>query len=175
LLQELTYDDIKLYVKNKLEEDRRFAQLQSEDDRYQELILDIVKKADGVFLWVFLVVRSLLHGLTNADRIRDLQRRLKELPSDLEKYFQYMLDSVNKVYWEEAAQLFQVAVEARQPLTLLTYSFQDEEDPNFAFDVKIRELQKHETMKRYDNMRKRLNARCQDLIEINSDHDGVNR
>jgi hypothetical protein len=169
LLQELTYDDIKLYVKNKLEEDGRFAQLQSEDDRYQELILDIVNKADGVFLWVFLVVRSLLHGLTNADRIRDLQRRLEELPSDLEKYFQYMLDSVDKVYWEEAAQLFQVAVEARQPLTLLTYSFLDEEDPNFALDVKIRELQKHEAMERYDNMRKRLNARCQDLLEINSD------
>jgi hypothetical protein len=51
------------------------------------LVEEIVEKANEVFLWVKLVVQSLLAGLGNRDSITDLQRRLRELPSDLEKLY----------------------------------------------------------------------------------------
>ncbi|KAE9367301.1 hypothetical protein N431DRAFT_494351 [Stipitochalara longipes BDJ] len=52
-----------------------------------KLVQEIVEKAAGVFLWVRLVVSSLLHGLMNRDKIADLQRRIRLLPSELESLF----------------------------------------------------------------------------------------
>ena len=86
-LQDLTRGDIRLYVRETLEESRLFILLQMrERQRCKELVGEVVDRAHGVFLWVFLVVRSLLQGLTNADRIADLQRRLRRLPVDLNKF-----------------------------------------------------------------------------------------
>ena len=47
------------------------------DRRCDELIEEIVFLARGVFLWVFLVTRSLRWGLTNADDMVDLRARLR--------------------------------------------------------------------------------------------------
>lgn len=98
LLQDLTKEDIALYIKDKLREDRRFLKLMEEDNRYLELIEDIVAKAEGVFLWVFLVVRSLSRGLTDDNDIRTLQIRVLHLPADLDEYFRRMLDTIEDVY-----------------------------------------------------------------------------
>jgi hypothetical protein len=42
----------------------------------RDLIMEVVTKADGVFLWVSLVVESLLKGLGNRDEIEDLRERV---------------------------------------------------------------------------------------------------
>lgn len=71
-LQDLARSDIQAYVHCRLEENNHFVQAKAEDGRYEDLVLEIVDKAKGVFLWVFLVVRSLLDGLTYADTITGL-------------------------------------------------------------------------------------------------------
>ena len=92
LLEELTQSDIESYVHSTLEENRLFYLLKEKEyKRCDELVDEIICRAQGVFLWVFLVVRSLLQGLTNADRIIDLQKRLRSLPNDLVAYFRHML------------------------------------------------------------------------------------
>jgi hypothetical protein len=57
LLQDFTRDDVKKYVKDVLGGDSRFRRLEDKDDRCKDLIQEIVDIAQGVFLWVFLVVR----------------------------------------------------------------------------------------------------------------------
>ena len=86
-LQDFTRGDIQCYVEDQLGKDTRFLKLMSKDSRYWQLINDIVNKAQGVFLWVFLVVRSLLRGLTDDNDISILQDRLNHLPVDLDEYF----------------------------------------------------------------------------------------
>lgn len=71
-----------------------------------ELVSDIFDKADRVFLWVVLVVRDRLEGLWNEDGVGDLQRRLKQIPSDLEQYFAHTMGTLDKFYVEQADQLF---------------------------------------------------------------------
>jgi hypothetical protein len=44
----------------------------------------------------------MLGGLSNFDRISDLQRRLDELPSDLEDFYTKVLDSINPFYASHA-------------------------------------------------------------------------
>jgi hypothetical protein len=52
-------------------------QLKKEDPQNApQFVTEIVDRTSGVFLWVKLVVRSLLDGLSNFDRISDLQASL---------------------------------------------------------------------------------------------------
>ena len=56
----------------------------------------------------------------------DLQKRLREFPATLEKYFSHILDSIEPFYREQTAQAFKFALAATEPLSVLTYSFLDE-------------------------------------------------
>ena len=132
------------------------------------LVDEVVQKAHGVFLWVFLVVRSLTSGLANADRMVDLQRRLRSLPDDLEEYFQHMLDTIDQNYQQQTAQTFQVALAASEPLTLMTYHMLDEleTNPEFALNLETRVMSEMNIRSRHDDMKLRINARCKDLLQV---------
>jgi hypothetical protein len=144
-----------------------FAQLvQREEEFANTLIKDIVSKADGVFLWVALVVSSLISGMAFGDRVSDLKRRLDNLPPDLEKLYEKMLLSLDPFYLEHAAQLFSLVKIGTNPLSLLNASFADEDDLDFALRCEIRPLPMDEIVLRMDTMRRRINSRCKGLLEI---------
>jgi NACHT domain len=108
-LQDLTYNDIKLYVQDKLHTHPRMKQLTREDPLHAaELVTEIVTKASGVFLWVMLIVRSLLTGLRNRDDVPILQKRLRDLPADLSTLYTHMLNHVEPLYNEQASMAFQI-------------------------------------------------------------------
>lgn len=165
-LQDLTRNDIRLYVREKLEEHKTFILLKNEDPRYMTLVEEIVEKAGGVFLWVVLVVQSLKEGISNADSISILTKRLRELPSDLDKFFRHILGQVNKVYWEGTTQAFEMAICGVEQLPLWLYSVLDEEDPEFAIKAPIKPLPTLELEKMSGYLEKRLNARCKGLLEV---------
>ena len=166
ILQDLTHDDIQVFAHESLYNHTRFEGLLSlEPDRAPKLLTEIVDKASGVFLWVYLVVRSLMEGLTNADRIHDLQRRLKELPADLEQFFFHILTSLDSFYLHQASQLFRLALEAQKPLSVLTFSYLDEDDPDFALKREIKPISHEEEAARCDTIERRLNSRCKGLLE----------
>jgi hypothetical protein len=164
-LEDFTRDDIKRFAEDRLGQNSHFKALQASDPRYQCLLEEIVDAAQGVFLWVFLVVRSLLRGLTNADTISELQKRLRVLPSDLEQFFRHILDTTEEIYQERAAQFFLIANQANGPLSLMTYSFVDEEDPDFALLLPFSPMAENEKLDRLRRMKIRLNAQCNGLLE----------
>jgi hypothetical protein len=91
-LQQLTHDDITTYVFDSLSVHPQMVYLTATyEDQTKALVEEIVSSASGVFLWVKLVVKSLLDGLQNGDQIEDLQIRLRSLPRDLEALFTHML------------------------------------------------------------------------------------
>ena len=165
-LEELTRQDIQNYVQHTLEHNPRFLILKNVDERCQELVQEIVDKARGVFLWVELVVRSLLNGLQNADRIYDLQRRLRNFPETLEKYFNHMVFSIDSFYREQIAQAFQYVITAAEPLSLLTFSILDEENLDAVVTTGMKPLTVQSIASRHDDMQRRLNGRCKGLLEI---------
>ena len=168
-LQDLTRNDIRLYVRGTLEQNDLFNQLGKRENAHcVELVEEVVSKAQGVFLWVFLVVRSLIMGLTNADRITDLRRRLCLLPSDLESYFAHMLATIDNFYEQQTAQTFQIALHASEPQNIMTYVMLDEldEDRQFALNLEIREWQINEIRSKTESMELRINARGMGLLEV---------
>jgi hypothetical protein len=113
-LQDLTRVDISYFVTDKLHTNARFKILASEETSpASKLVLEIVGKADGVFLWVSIVVKSLLEGLQYRDSISDLQKRLRLLPSDLEALYRHMFEQIELIYKESAAEIFRIVRAAR--------------------------------------------------------------
>lgn len=108
-LHHLTHNDVVKYVNDRIRDHPRMRQLASQSPEETEaLVSEIVEAAQGVFLWVRLVVRSLLEGLQNHDEIGILTQRLHELPTDLAKLFEYMIQRVPSRYKEGMSQMFQV-------------------------------------------------------------------
>jgi hypothetical protein len=171
-LQDLTRNDIRLYIKDNLEDDVNFRDLKSRESAGTKyLVQQIVSKAEGVFLWVYLVVRSLLRGLTNKDDMSDLENRLAELPGHLETYFKHMLDSIDDVYQQQTAQTFQIMVNASTTLPLIALHFVDYErkQPDYALQHPIKAITHPELVAIVDKKRRQINARCKDLVEVTTD------
>ena len=169
-LEDLTWRDIQSYVKDTLGSNKLFRQLMVGKDsaRCENLQVEIVRRAQGVFLWVFLVVRSLVQGLTNADRIIDLERRLQSLPIDLETYFRHMLDTIEDVYKQQTVQTFHIALQAAEPLNLMTYVMLDkiEENPDYAIELPPQRCKREYIESQCQDMKLRINARCKDLLQV---------
>jgi hypothetical protein len=108
-LENLTRDDIQLYVETKINEAAKKKSLTLKSpEELDSLIREVIRKADGVFLWVTLVVTSLLRGLKQFDTISGLRKRLQHLPPGMEKLYQHMLASIDPLNMEESSKIFQI-------------------------------------------------------------------
>lgn len=86
--------------------------------------------ADGVFLWVRLVVYSLLNGVGHHDSPSALRQKLKALPKDLDELFDKLLGSIDPANRKRFDKIFLIATRSGFPLNSLIFSWLDDlEDP----------------------------------------------
>lgn len=182
-LQDLTQGDIGRYVTSNFSENQHFLRLAEEEPvGAPELVANIVSRADGVFLWVKLVVKDLIRGLYNRDDLEDLQRRLELLPIDLEELFKSMLSKIEPFYLDKAAELFLVAraahsivrsgalanftpIPARR-LDTLTLSLATDSDRDLVIKVQPGSMTDVEENRRTQKINDQLKVRCAGLLEI---------
>ena len=169
-LQDLTFNDIKNYVDDKINNHKRMQQLSARDPtNARALVRELVEKASRSFLWIVLVVNSLLEGLTNRDRISDLQKRLELLPADLEDLYEHMLlKHIDPFYHEQSSQIFQIvcAAEKRTALSILTLDFANEADINLVLRSQTRLFGMGDLKERCSEMTDMLKSRCGGLLEV---------
>jgi hypothetical protein len=137
LLEELTKDDISTFVNGHFDNDGGSLRLRSNEPAASSALLNnIVERASGVFLWVYLVVQSLLERFSNSDQMADLQARLGALPGDLEALFNRMLCRLQPEYFKQACETLRLLRTYREVSraddvsvpTLLSLYFADDED-----------------------------------------------
>lgn len=80
-LQDLTAKDVEIYVRDTLQP--IFAHLERTPLRQSKFASTLPKKADRVFLWLHLALRSLKTGLENGDSQEELFLRLEDLLNEL--------------------------------------------------------------------------------------------
>jgi hypothetical protein len=149
-LQDLTRTDIEAFVHERLGTEEHFQNIrQIEEKRCNRFEKEIVDKADGVFLWVALVLNMICEGLECRESLLDLERKLEMIPRKLEEFFDYILSSISEGQRRKAfCTLSYAMVTARcrsnicyntrsylfSPLSLLRFSFLDEyiNDSSFA-------------------------------------------
>lgn len=172
-LENLNRTDIRTYVEDKLGPKLDVWGR----GKCPELREEIVVKSMGVFLWVHLVVHSLLQGLRNGDTTSELATRLRDLPSDLEKLYVRMLDRIPASYQPQAARMFQLVLtrdqvldrllgERRQRLSALQFSYAIEDA-----DDDERQLERGLTTslmqaQRVAHTDARIRSRCFGIVEV---------
>ncbi|KAI0438116.1 hypothetical protein F4803DRAFT_536193 [Xylaria telfairii] len=194
-MQDLTFGDIRQFTSDRLRENAMFLQLQELNEHQAGFLIEqVTQKASGLFLWVVLVVKSLLEGLQDGDTIEDLQTRLLQIPEDLGELFEKMLRDLRPSYLEQASRILQIVrasylpwrdlsmdtpslkkpkdyrdysftKDGASPLRLLTLSLV--EDSN---GVVIRasggQMASDEQNFRAEQTRRRLQSRCKGLLEV---------
>jgi hypothetical protein len=91
-LQDLNAKDIDAFVGGKLGPHM--------DLITEQLIWDVVSRADGVFLWAVLVVNSIVSGVLEGDDVETLERRLNATPRELNALFAQLLAKIDEVHYE---------------------------------------------------------------------------
>ncbi|KAM0156950.1 hypothetical protein ACHAPG_005034 [Botrytis cinerea] len=169
-LQDLTRTDIYHYVKSSLQNDINYQRLYMRQPvQASTIIRKIVSRADGVFLWVKLVLQEIIRGLTNRDTFQDLEERIEVVPQGLEELFSSMLDSIDSFYSKKAAMIFLIVRAANmskksvKTLDTLSLSFALDYETDRIATVKFN-LQ--ELGNRNVEIGDHLKARCAGLLEI---------
>ncbi|KAH7321939.1 hypothetical protein BKA65DRAFT_482368 [Rhexocercosporidium sp. MPI-PUGE-AT-0058] len=108
-LQDLTLPEIQCYVRGKFGRSKAFRLLrENEPESTKQLLNGIIDKAAGVFLWVQIVVDSLLRGMQNRDEIGILQERLRCMPRELQPLYHHLLGLIEPHYQIWASKVFQI-------------------------------------------------------------------
>ena len=126
-LNQVTAEDIKIYVNDVLDNNplMRSLTVQNESE-CRCLVAEIVAKAEGVFLWVRLVVDILLEVLQDRGAISDLRMKLKELPPALggpKGLYMSMLRDVKPELRLQGIRIFQILRTTDRPVSALVLHF----------------------------------------------------
>ncbi|KAL4732217.1 hypothetical protein ACLX1H_001226 [Fusarium chlamydosporum] len=171
-MEDLTYEDISNYVSTKFKADARFESLQRRQPHIaKKLIKSVVEKSSGVFLWVSIVVASLMAGLGAGDRVEDLQKRLELLPAEIKNLYKSILKNIDYEYREHTAQLLELMAVFKPGSSPLLFWYADEAnfmDRCIKEDISTVTIQ--EGKDRVEDVRRRLGSRCKGLLEIH-DHE----
>ena len=169
--QDLTRQDIEIYVTDKLVNNPVMTRLGKDSRSNAEKIVQrIADRAEGVFLWVVLVVRSLLNGLCEGDGLHELEQRLEVLPGELGELYRHMLQNLDPIYQREAAKMFLVVLRGRMladgGVSLLQLSYACDETVDAAIRAPRDVLSADELESLHQHMTKRVTSRCRGLLEV---------
>ncbi|KAH6712458.1 hypothetical protein BKA61DRAFT_692416, partial [Leptodontidium sp. MPI-SDFR-AT-0119] len=173
LLHRLTESDIRRVVYDRLHNDSNFQRMSIEYEvDCSEAIDEVVQKAEGVFLWVTLILNILCQGLTDGDTLSDLRRKIDHYPEDLDTFLQEIISSIPTENRELAYRTFAVTMllsRNYRNMRLFNYSFLEDYnlDRNFAMSIPLDgALSSEETVARLSRTRRRLTAHCKELLHV---------
>ncbi|KAI1737998.1 hypothetical protein F4680DRAFT_467757 [Xylaria scruposa] len=184
-LHDLTKPDMLNFVRDTFEKDLRYAEACAENPDCPSLLYSIVDRADGVFLWVRLVLNQLLVDMGNSSSLIQLHQKLDEIPSDLKSLYDQMLRRINKLNRVKLArtfilmdtQLWLPRCEKRVReywlnLSVYAHAVLDDIADNPDLETQLLDgslgpyLSKSGCISKCSQMRRRLIGRCQGLLDI---------
>jgi hypothetical protein len=184
-LEDVTHNDIKLFIEAQLSSQVRFRHMLHHQQHSAEHLMEgISERASGVFLWVRLVVRQLLAKIRDGDGISKLSKQLDLIPSDLNSYLKQMFDSIPVERRYESSVILQIALYEEldfatlHPLYLLDLSFLESGQARFLLS-KDHEFDSATLTERdnlsfcLDSTLRLLNSCCMGLLECYHLHEDL--
>lgn len=182
-LEDLSRRDISTYVTGNLDTSNALAIWQSEaPDKMNQIVLRIIQKARGVFMWVKLVVEQILEAVKDGSFVEELTDFIEGLPDELDDLFSRMLDDIKPAYRGHSATLFQLVLtsEIWRPLTAVTLYFAEQATTDHVVSTTStsppnQHLDRIGAHRISTNMRKRLRSHSAGLIELSRTAQGKDR
>ncbi|KAI0019859.1 hypothetical protein F4780DRAFT_397335 [Xylariomycetidae sp. FL0641] len=175
-LQDLTLFDIQQFARDRIQQmdfsGFRVDPQQDTSTIARRLEVAITTNADGVFLWVSLVLRHIEMGIEEGDNVNDLEEKIRRLPTDLEPLLKVLLTSIPKASRKLAYAMLRLAMRITrmtdENLHLMQLSFLEEyvQDQDFAFKLACTHLSPFETTQRLKRAHKRVYGLCKGLLEL---------
>lgn len=168
IIHNFTKGDMRKYVRQQLYGNSKFRDLKASDPARKEIETLISTRAQGVWLWVFLVSRDLVHAINRNEGLTKLQKIVHQFPSDLEEYFRRIIQGVKPEYREEMARIFLMTIDQVQPLPLFAFSLLDKEnaDTDYAVKARIRPIADEILSVKHHIWKSRIHNRCGDLLVV---------
>ena len=166
-IHEYTTDDIRHYAEDRIQADMPRELSIEYEEGLRNLVENIVRKAQGVFLWVRLVVSEIVEGVCEGDTMEELMALLSTIPTELGELYKRALCRSSRGSLEalirnrsEAYVMFQIAACALKPFLLYEFLaaarfLTNGEDP-------YSELQRLSE----EQLERRLNSRSAGLLEV---------
>lgn len=190
-IHEKTLPDILAYINGNFGGNRSITRLEadeSERKKMEELKTALVAKAEGVFLWVKLVVHELLEACTEGATVVELLEGLASFPGELEALYIHIVKRIPGKFRLEAYAMLEIVLRSEFPikeydfwLAVLCSSCQTIDDCKARISVPENSLpkkpNKHEGNTSQENAltniagskdqrQRRIKSRCGGLIEI---------
>ncbi|XDG05411.1 hypothetical protein ABKA04_005026 [Annulohypoxylon sp. FPYF3050] len=163
-VHEWTHHDIKKFVMDRFDEIGDLSILVNTAD-LKTLAEVIVARAEGVFLWVRVVLAAIEQGVLNGDDFKDLQGKVYASPTELKDLYQYLLDSIPECDRQKA---FETLLLVHHQHSLLRYTFLGSlsKDPDFAIKMSKVPLPEADLQRHLANTRRQINGRCKCFLDI---------
>lgn len=166
-MQDLMADDLRTYAKDMLRMDI---------SNNPKFVTELVEEAEGVFIWLVLVVQSINRGLDNGECLKDLRKRMKSLPKRLNDLYRDMWNRLNDdgdLYRRSAALYFRLAMAARGTqlgcvkygLSIMEMMLASFEKTHYAFSNSP-VISASQLLEECEGFRKRVEIRCAGLLGI---------
>lgn len=100
-MQDFTREDISAYVHDKINTDVKFQGASVKDPRWLDLPQTIVDRAEGIWIWVYFVVRELLQDNRDNETFKQLQKPIDSYPIELGAFFDVIVGRIDRVVTHE--------------------------------------------------------------------------
>lgn len=134
------------------------------DNEFMKLKSSIVSRADGVFLWVRLVLERIQKALVTSATVAEI-KQIIDTPDQLHGLFSTLISRIDPSFLEESRIMLSIILAAKRPLSLREFRYAIAlKDNSFERQEELNEspvfIQSDEIMKR------RILSRCGGLVEI---------
>jgi ankyrin repeat protein len=154
--------DIQVYVLSQTAKLSRHRQ-----EELGPLMEAIIHRAEGVFLWVDLVMKKLMIRTLKGDNLRELEKVVENLPSEMgDLYRKILRDVEDRDDIEERRVMLQWVLFAERPLTLS--EFQAATKIEYNCSSYTSEAALVEDMQRPEDLKRRIRSRTGGLLEFKS-------
>ena len=166
-IHEYTTDDIRHYAEDRINADMPGELSIEYEEGLRNLVETIVREAQGVFLWVRLVVNEIVEGICEGDTMEELVTLLSTIPTELGELYKRALRRSSRGSLEasirdrsDAYVMFQIAICAREPFLLYEFLVATQFLTAAKDDLPdLRRLSKEQLVRR-------LNSRSAGLLEV---------
>ncbi|CAO2650032.1 Nn.00g013240.m01.CDS01 [Neocucurbitaria sp. VM-36] len=116
-----THSDIQNYVQERLELHPAVQGLSIENtEELQDICTIIVDRAQGVFLWVRLVVANVRHSLERGDLLTSIRRQVLRLPNrEMDEFFLAILNNTPPETRRNTYAILETVLRAKRPVTVV--------------------------------------------------------
>lgn len=170
-VEDHTEADIARYVRAEMTECKAASSMLDPDDLAYRVSVKlqsrILMRAQGVFLWVRLVLDKLLSELTEGASPEDIEMILETLPSALEELYTALLERLKPEYRREGYIMLEIVLRAEHSVKLSQLRDATKCVLNGLEQVQGHRCSHPEDFRvDRDNMSRRLRSRCGGLLEV---------